>query len=38
MHRPDERKEGGPDYGKGEKQRENRRKSEEEAEREAGGA
>ena len=32
LHRPDERKEGGPDFGKAEKQQENRRKTEREAE------
>ncbi len=35
MHRPDERKEGGPDYGKAEKQYQNRRRAEDEAEDEA---
>ena len=31
LHRPDERKEGGPDYGKAERQQENRRRTEDEA-------
>jgi len=37
MHRPDERKEGGPDYGKDRKQQENRRKTQEEAKKEERG-
>ncbi|MEO3474522.1 hypothetical protein AAFN86_21830 [Roseomonas sp. CAU 1739] len=37
LYRPDERKEGGPDYGKGDKQQENRRKAEEDAAREEAG-
>jgi hypothetical protein len=32
MRRPDERKEGGPDYGKAEKQHQNRRTTEREVE------
>lgn len=32
LHRPDERKEGGPDYGKADKQQENRRETERDAE------
>ena len=35
LHRPDERKEGGPDFGKADKQHENRRKAEDEAESQA---
>ena len=31
LRRPDERKEGGPDYGKAEKQHDNRRRAEDEA-------
>lgn len=31
LHRPDERKEGGPDFGKDGKQRENRRKTQDDA-------
>lgn len=31
LHHPDERKEGGPDHGKAEKQRENHRKMERDA-------
>lgn len=33
--RPDERKEGGPDYGKADRQQENRRQTEDEAREEA---
>ncbi len=32
LHRPDERKEGGPDHGKAEKQEENRRRIEQDGE------
>lgn len=35
LHRPDERKEGGPDFGKAEKQHENRNQAKEEARKEA---
>ncbi|MBR0649317.1 hypothetical protein GXW78_06565 [Roseomonas terrae] len=34
LHRPDERKEGGPDFGKADKQQENRRKTKNDAEEE----
>lgn len=34
LHRPDERKEGGPDFGKAEKQRENHSRAKEEARKE----
>lgn len=37
LDRPDERKEGGPDFGKADKQHENRRKAETEAEEQAEG-
>lgn len=36
-NRPDERKEGGPDYGKAEKQHENRRKAQEDAAKDEAG-